>query len=187
MLGPHTGLPASLPLFRSLCKILCWDCHKLTCYIFLNLIHSLKSSISKVILVLGKARSHKLTNLGCRGLSHLGDVMFRQNVCTRFDTWAGTLLWWSCQSPVARSCSHFSWIASPNWQRTLRQYSLLLVWSEGAYSDGQQLPNQKTQLTWSWSCCNFSVPSSGVENQATSIRTTGPPFLDHSHRPTIHL
>ena len=31
-----------------------------------------------MILVLGKARSLRVPNLGCRGLSHLGDLMFRQ-------------------------------------------------------------------------------------------------------------
>ena len=33
------------------------------------------SSLSKVFLVLGKARSCKTSNLCCRGLSHLGDLM----------------------------------------------------------------------------------------------------------------
>ena len=35
-------------------------------------------SLSKVILVLGKARSLKGLNLGCRELSHLGDLMFHK-------------------------------------------------------------------------------------------------------------
>ena len=48
-------------------------------------------------------------------------------------------------------------------------------------------PIKKTQLTWSWSYCNFVAPSSGVVIQATSSGATGPSFLDHSHRPTIHL
>ena len=30
---------------------------------------------------------------------------FTQKLCTRRDAWVGTLLWWSCQSPVAHSCS----------------------------------------------------------------------------------
>ena len=42
-LGPHTVLPASLPLFKTLCKILFWDHHQLLHCIFLNLIDSLKS------------------------------------------------------------------------------------------------------------------------------------------------
>ena len=62
-------------------------------------------SFSKVILVLGKDRSCRVSNLGCRGLSHLDDLMFfAEKLCTRCDAWAGTLLWWSCQSPVAHSC-----------------------------------------------------------------------------------
>ena len=36
------------------------------------------SSISKVILVLGKSRRRRTPNLVCRGLSHLGDLMFCQ-------------------------------------------------------------------------------------------------------------
>ena len=44
-----------------------------------------------------------------------------------------------------------------------------------------------TFKTWSWSCCDFAVPCSGVENQATSIGMTGPWFLGHRHRPMIHL
>ena len=44
-------------------------------------------------------------------------------------------------------------------------------------------PNQKTQLMWSWSWCNFAAPSIGMENQMTSIGTTGPLFPDHSCRP----
>ena len=39
------------------------------------------SSLSKVILVLGKVRSHRVPNLGfAGGLSHLGDLMFHQNL-----------------------------------------------------------------------------------------------------------
>ena len=63
------------------------------------------SSFSKVILVLGKARSHRVPNLGCCG----GWVTwvtwcFTKKPCTRRDAWAGALSWWSCQSPVAHSC-----------------------------------------------------------------------------------
>ena len=30
--------------------------------------------------------------------------MFHQKLCTRCNAWAGTLSWWSCQSPFAHSC-----------------------------------------------------------------------------------
>ena len=30
---------------------------------------------------------------------------FAKKLCSRCDAWVGTLLWWSCQSPVAHSCS----------------------------------------------------------------------------------
>ena len=62
------------------------------------------SSLSKVILVWGKARSHRAPNLGCRGAETPGWFDVSQKNCTRCDAWAGTLSWWSCQSPVAHSC-----------------------------------------------------------------------------------
>ena len=30
---------------------------------------------------------------------------FTEKLCTRHDAWAGALLWWSCQSPVAHNCN----------------------------------------------------------------------------------
>ena len=63
------------------------------------------SSLSKVILVLGKARGHREPIWAVGKLSHLGDLMFHQKLCMRHDTWTGMLSWWSCQSPVAHSCS----------------------------------------------------------------------------------
>ena len=61
------------------------------------------SSLSKVILVLGKARSHRAPNLGHSG-ADLSDLMFCQKNCMRRDARAGALSWGSCQSPVAHSC-----------------------------------------------------------------------------------
>ena len=58
------------------------------------------SSLSRVILVLGKARCCRVPILGCRGWYDI----FPKN-CTRHDAWVDMLLWWSCQSPVAHSCS----------------------------------------------------------------------------------
>ena len=62
------------------------------------------SSFSKVILVLGKPEVWECQIWTVGGLSHLGDLMFHQKTARRSDTWAGTLSWWSCQSPVAHSC-----------------------------------------------------------------------------------
>ena len=33
---------------------------------------------------------------------------FAKKLCRRCDAWAGTLLWWSCQSPAAHSCGLLS-------------------------------------------------------------------------------
>ena len=66
--------------------------------------------LSKVILVWGKARSRRAPNLDCRGAESPGwsdvlpknsawDVMHERAHCSPL--WS----WWSCQSPVAHSCS----------------------------------------------------------------------------------
>ena len=78
--------------------------HQLPCHIFLNLITGLKiSSLSKVIFILGKARSHRVPNLGCRGAESPERFDVLPKNCMGHDAWAGTLLWWSCPSPVAHN------------------------------------------------------------------------------------
>ena len=57
-----------------------------------------------MILVLGKAKSCRAPNLGCRGWVTWVIWCFAKTLCVRCDARAGTLLWWSCQSPVAHSC-----------------------------------------------------------------------------------
>ena len=61
--------------------------------------------LSKVILVWGKARSVRAPNLGCRGAESPEWFDFAKKNCMRRDTWVDALSWWSCQSPVAHSCS----------------------------------------------------------------------------------
>ena len=64
-------------------------------------------------LVLGKARSHRMPNMGCWGAESPGDLMFHQNTLHEMWCMSGqTLLWWSCQSPVAHSCSLLSHLNS---------------------------------------------------------------------------
>ena len=57
-----------------------------------------------MILVLGKSRSCRARHLGCRGCESCGWFDVSPKNCRRLDVWAGKLLWWSCQSPVAHSC-----------------------------------------------------------------------------------
>ena len=62
------------------------------------------SSLSKVILVLGKARSHGVTKSELWGCWVTWVIWcFSKKLCMRHDAWAGAL-WWSCQSPAAHSC-----------------------------------------------------------------------------------
>ena len=61
----------------------------------------------KVILVLGKARSHTVLNLGYRGAESPGWFDVSSNNTTgdmKHDAWAGISLCLSFPSPVARSC-----------------------------------------------------------------------------------
>ena len=61
------------------------------------------SSLSKVILVLGKARRHRVPTLGCREAESPGWFDALQKNCTRHDVWMVTLSWWRWQSLVAHS------------------------------------------------------------------------------------
>ena len=79
------------------------NCHQLPHHIFLNVTDDLKSLPFQRWrdLVLGKAGSH--------GVSNLGWVTwviwcFAKKLCMRHAAWAGVVSWWSCQSPVAHSC-----------------------------------------------------------------------------------
>ena len=90
-LGPHTVFPVTI------------SC---TCHIFLKLIDSLKSlPFQRWFQFWEKPEVTGSQIWAIGGLSHLGDLIFWQKLCTRSDARAGTLLWWSCQSPVAHSCS----------------------------------------------------------------------------------
>ena len=63
-LGPHTVFPASLPLFKTLCYILSWNCHQLPHRISLNLIDSLKSLPLKGDFTLGKSLKSQVAKSG---------------------------------------------------------------------------------------------------------------------------
>ena len=66
------------------------------------------SSLSKVNLVLGRAKSCRAPNLGCREAESPGWFAVLQKNCTRRDASAGTLSWWSCPSPVTCNCGLLS-------------------------------------------------------------------------------
>ena len=58
-----------------------------------------------MILVWGKARSHRVPNLECRGDWVTWVIWcFTKKLCSRHDAWVGMLSRWSCQSSVALSC-----------------------------------------------------------------------------------
>ena len=83
--------------------------HQLPCCVFLNLINCLKPLLFQRWFQFWE----KSEVSGCHiwavvGLSHLGDLLLRQKICTRHDVWIDTLSWWSCQSPVTHSCGLLS-------------------------------------------------------------------------------
>ena len=67
---------------------------------------------------LGKIRICRALNLGYRGMSQLGYLIFCQKLCMRRDAWAGVSSRWSCRSPVTHICTHFHHIESLSHQRT---------------------------------------------------------------------
>ena len=90
--GPHTVVPITI----SFPVIFSW----------ISSISEI-SSLSKMILVLGKVRSHRAPDLCCRGTESPGwfDVLPENSAWDmRHDAWAGALSQWSCQLPVAHSC-----------------------------------------------------------------------------------
>ena len=71
------------------------------------------SSLSKVILVLGRAKSCRAPNLGCmEGWVTWVIWSFIKKLCTRYDAWTGMLSWRNCQSPVAHSCGLLNHLSS---------------------------------------------------------------------------
>ena len=80
--------------------------YQLSCGIFLNLIDGLESlPFQKWFWFWEKPEVTGRQIWDVEGLNHLGDVMFgHKTLHETHDGWAGPLLWWSCQSPVAHSC-----------------------------------------------------------------------------------
>ena len=78
--------------------------HQLPCRIFLNLINDLKSLPFQRWFYFWE-KPDRAPNLGCREAESPGWFAVSQKNCTRRDAWVGTLSWWSCQAPVAHSCS----------------------------------------------------------------------------------
>ena len=102
-LGPHTVLPPitiSCPVVFSWISLMVWNLFPFKGYCGKRF---LGKPFPKGFL--GKARITGRQIWAVRGLSHLDDLMFHQKHCMRCDTWVSVLSWWSCQSPVAHSCS----------------------------------------------------------------------------------
>ena len=90
-LGPHTVLPIaiSFPVVLSWISLIVWN------------LFPFKGDFS-----FGKSQKSQGAKLGLLG-SWVTWVIwcFAKNLCTRREAWVGALLWWSCQSRVAHSCS----------------------------------------------------------------------------------
>ena len=89
-LGPHTVLPITItcPVLFSWISLMVW-----------NLFH-FKGDFS-----FGKSQKSQGAKSGLQGGWVTWVIWcFTKKLCMRHDAWAGTLSWWSCQSPVAHSC-----------------------------------------------------------------------------------
>ena len=133
-LGPHTVLPVSLPLLKTLYKILCWNRHQLPCCIFPESHRwSEISSLSRVILVLGKARSFRASNLGCSGAESSGwyDVLQK----TLYETWCMSRHVVLMKLPIT-SCPQLWLFLSYCISQPMKNIKVVLLinWPEGAYS-----------------------------------------------------
>ena len=81
------------------------SCHQLPHCVFLNLIDDLKSlPFQRWIQFWEKPEvaGHQICDVG--GWVTWVIWCFIKTLCMRCDAWAGTLSWWSCQSPVVHSC-----------------------------------------------------------------------------------
>lgn len=139
--------PASLPLFKTLQNPLLELPLTAPSYFPESHQRSEISSLSKVILVLRKARSHRVPIAGCRR----AELMCHQKNSAQ----AGTLSQRSCQPPAAQSCGRFHCIASLNkehWDST--PYPLL--W--------------KSNLWW-------PTPSTKRSGLCFQIKDLDPPFI----------
>ena len=88
-LGPHTVLPITISAR----------------HVFLNLTNNLKSLPFQRWFRFGakpEVAGHLILVVG--GWVTWVIWCFTKKLFTRRDAWAGVLLWWSCQSPVAHSC-----------------------------------------------------------------------------------
>ena len=83
-LGPHTVFPITI------------SCPVAPSHFAESHWRSEISSLSKVISVLGKARSHTAPNLGSSGAESPEWFDVSPENCMRCDTWTDMLLWWSC-------------------------------------------------------------------------------------------
>ena len=91
MLGPHTVLPMaiSFPIIFSWISSTIWS------------LFPFKGDFS-----FGKSQKLHGTKSGLYGGWVTWVICyFAKKICMRRDAWAGILSWWSCQSPVAHSCS----------------------------------------------------------------------------------
>ena len=89
-LGPHTVLPIAIscPVVFSWISLMVWN------------LCPFKGDFS-----LGKSRTSQGAKSGLWWGCHLGDLMFHQKVLHKTWCMSGALSWWSCQPPVAHSCS----------------------------------------------------------------------------------
>ena len=97
---------------------------------------------------------------------------FAKKLCTRCDAWVGASLWWTCQSPVAHSCTFWIiWIVSAEECSSIMQnlmqirrstHSVILNVTATQYTrslNGVYRPHWLVQWSCHWSCMYIPVHS----------------------------
>ena len=124
------------------------------------------SSLSKVISVLRKARSHRAPNLGCRGLSHLGDLIFHQK--TLHETWHMSRCVVVVKVPIT-SCPQLQPLSHPNsfcrgmFKLNAKFSADLLLYSLSHFECDGHTGHTLTQrphwlVQWSHHCSHTCIP-----------------------------
>ena len=118
---------------------------------------------------MGKARICSAPNLGCRGRWITWVIWcFTKILCRRHDAWAGTLLWWSCQSPVVHSCRLLNHLNSfdkgmfklnAKFDADLLLYSVILSTMATQYTCSLNgVYHLRWLVQWSCHCLRISIP-----------------------------
>ena len=152
-LGPHTVFPIAIscPMVFSLISLVVWNLFPF-----------------KGVFSFGKSQKSQGTKSGLLGGWVTWVVWcFAKNLCGRCVAWAGALSWWSCQSPLAHSCSllnqlnseEFSSLGQNLMQMCCSSHSVILNVMVTQYTCSLKCVYHPHWLVqWSHHCSHTDIP-----------------------------